>query len=417
MPVGGFPLAGVYAAQQADAMKAWQESIAAINEQKGQLLSKAGYREDYTVDPSNPYGAIQGVRKQYDDQRQDLSTQKTNFLRDYGATSTGGYDPTGDGVLQRSKSDHEQVLSRIAEARSQLTNNSGLNVSFDGEFNPTGASLRADKPYGQFQSILNGQESQLHSARDQSLARGLGSKGLGAKSEQSLAAGQAGDRSNFKDALLASLRQGAHAEKDENTAYGRGQTDANRSIMDGLSQFGTNNDRLDYGQKQDEFGIMSGLQNALLQVRLEALRTPQPYVLPDPADNSKVLNDILGAVKSGYGSVKSGDVIDAAGDKAPANIADYPHLNPTAPEQVYTPVSVGENTSFEPKPTEGNYIPQPAPQQPPGPSRSGGTIPTKIGGTFDTNQKFYTTRAEVDKVAAKNGGTVHFRTGYGYYVV
>ena len=46
-------------------------------------------------------------------------------------------------------------------------------------------------------------------------------------------------------------------------------------------------------------------------------------------------------------------------DPVPMNpLSDYPFLNPTAPEQVYTPVNVGRNWSYEPKPTAANIIPK-----------------------------------------------------------
>lgn len=59
----------------------------------------------------------------------------------------------------------------------------------------------------------------------------------------------------------------------------------------------------------------------------------------------------------GYGTVQPGDTIDANGDTAPSNIGDYPYLNPSDSAQVYTPVSVGGTTSFEPKPTAANFSP------------------------------------------------------------
>jgi hypothetical protein len=40
---------------------------------------------------------------------------------------------------------------------------------------------------------------------------------------------------------------------------------------------------------------------------------------------------------------------------ARANIGEYPYPNPTDPSQVYTRVTVGSTTSFEPKPTGVGY--------------------------------------------------------------
>lgn len=53
------------------------------------------------------------------------------------------------------------------------------------------------------------------------------------------------------------------------------------------------------------------------------------------------------------------------GEGTPPVPEGYPNLNPSAPNQVYTPIHVGGTTSYEPKPMASNFEPKPAPQKKP----------------------------------------------------
>src|SRR3954471_14864846 len=118
MAVGSFPVDGIYAQQQAEAERLYQQSLTNIAASKQSILQQYGYTPDYKLDGGNPYGGMQQIEHNYETQvanvnRQiaGLSNARTGFGRDYGINIGGGtsytIDPNADGVFQRLGKSHD----------------------------------------------------------------------------------------------------------------------------------------------------------------------------------------------------------------------------------------------------------------------------------------------------------------------
>lgn len=189
------PFSGQYAQIQAQAEQAYQQALANIASQRASLLQQYGYSSDGSIDPSNPYGLYQQGQRQYQEQDAQL---------------------------------------KAAANESQLV--SGLNATFGSDGNPTGQlDLRADNPYGGYQTILSNEGLSLNAARDDALNRGLGTKGAGAQGVQSLLYGQAGERQSYRQQLVDTLTQNAQAQKDNLYNFNLGLYNLGNALTGGLS--------------------------------------------------------------------------------------------------------------------------------------------------------------------------------------
>lgn len=160
-------------------------------------------------------------------------------------------------------------------------------------------------------------------------------------------------QSQFLSSLAARgmLRSGELGQRQGEVGLGREQ-----------SRFTATNELMDYMRSlwQTYLGQLASGQQALADATRETIQ--------------RLMSQIQGTVGGGGGGTPpySGPPINPqsgwpeagtpwAGTELPSNIGDYPHLNPAAPEQVYTPVYTGSSGQFEPKPWTGNMIPGPDP--------------------------------------------------------
>lgn len=283
------------------------------------------------------------------------------------------------------KSAYQTALARLNQQRQDTLHQYGYLGDVNGESGTIG-NVRVDphNPYGQYQELLQGAAVEAQGAKENVYGRGL----YGGLANQ--------------------------AERLSKYNFGKSSSTLGTNLQNLLGDYQDRQNQA--GQERDR-----AVTEAQLQAARDAIAQKQFNDALESKKNQadaalKAQQDQLEALKAhpgGYGA-QPGEAIDAAGNRAPANIASYPLLNPSKPDEVFTPVTVGSTTSFEPKPTADNYIPaHQAPQtQQVVSSPKGPTIPAHIGGSSQSDVKFYTLRKEVP---LGPGETLHFKAGYGYY--
>lgn len=115
------PLTGIYKQQQAQAEQAYQEALAQINQQSGQTLQSFGFKgnfdptsgvlKGYEMDPGNPFGSVQQLRRSFGAQREN--TKESVYAR--------GLDPySGLGARQGQSEREDFDFASVQMGRSFL---------------------------------------------------------------------------------------------------------------------------------------------------------------------------------------------------------------------------------------------------------------------------------------------------------
>lgn len=155
--------------------------------------------------------------------------------------------------------------------------------------------------------------------------------------------------------------------------------EAQQPMQRGIAQIGVDTP-LKLGQQYenaagliDQYTLQNNLMLAQMAARQAALISKNPAGAPGQQGGGGGGPDDGGG---GYDDQSPGTGLTGDDPGEIAAGAGYPFLNPSAPDQVYTPINAGNSWSAEPKPTSANIYQGPYNQQPvppPGPKRRPGT--------------------------------------------
>lgn len=285
------------------------------------------------------------------------------------STSIPGADQYAQ-VEAAAKNAYQQALARLNQKRQQTLNQYGYLGDIDGETGVIG-NLRVDpnNPYGQYQTLLHDAAISGQESHDALAGRGI----HGGLANQS--------------------------ERNEHYQFGKSSSALGQSLQNLISDFQDSQNQS--AQERDRSVADSQLQaarDAIAQRNFDAAMAAQHSDVPDGGG-------------SPGGGVSASSVSGITGD------SDYPHLNPSRPDQVWTPVSVGSTTSAEPKPTAGNYIPSPSSGggNAGGPQVGGaptGPFSNKLASDTTGGPSYFTYKNDVP---LRPGQSLHFKPGRGYY--